>query len=150
MLRAHACTHLDLYTTYIPISRLTAHSVAPSPELPPPETPDAGPCTIETVYFDFDSEALSSSTRDQIQRNVTCMRETGVERLHLTGYTDPQGTEEYNLALGDRRARSVMQFMTSLGVSGGNLTSSSVGEEMAEGEDESGWRRDRKVTFTQR
>ena len=43
-----------------------------------------------------------------------------------------------------------MQFMTSLGVSGGNLTSSSVGEEMAEGEDESGWRRDRKVTFTQR
>jgi peptidoglycan-associated lipoprotein len=122
-----------------------------STELTPPEGPptDQG-CSIDTVYFDFDSDTLSSSTRDQIQSNVECMREQGVERMHLTGYTDPQGTEEYNLALGDRRARSVKQYMTSLGVPEGNLSASSVGEEMATGEDESGWRRDRKVTFTQR
>ena len=122
-----------------------------STALPPPEsTGDTGPCSIETVYFDFDSEALSSSTRDLVQRNVECMRQTNVERMHLTGFTDPQGTEEYNLALGDRRARSVMQYMTSLGIAEGKLSSSSVGEEMASGEDESGWRQDRKVTFTQR
>jgi peptidoglycan-associated lipoprotein len=111
---------------------------------------DPGPCTIETIYFDFDSDTLSSSTRDTIQRNVECMRTRNITRLHITGYTDPQGTEEYNLALGDRRARSVQQFMSSLGVAAGNISASSVGEEMAQGEDESGWRLDRKVTFTER
>ena len=111
---------------------------------------DAGPCTIDTVFFDFDSEALSGSTRDQIQRNVECMRTRNVTSVHLTGFTDPQGTEEYNLALGDRRARSVKQFMTSLGLSDANVSASSVGEEMAQGEDESSWSRDRKVTFTER
>jgi len=122
-----------------------------STDLPPPEEnqPDER-CSIDTIYFDFDSDDLSSSARDQIQSNVECMREQGVERMHLTGYTDPQGTEEYNLALGDRRARSVKQYMTSLGVPEANLSASSVGEEMATGEGEASWRRDRKVTFTQR
>lgn len=121
-----------------------------STDLPPPEEPVAQGCTIDTIYFAFDSDDLSSSARDEIQSNVNCMREQGITRMHLTGYTDPQGTEEYNLALGDRRARSVKQFMTSLGIDGANLSASSVGEEMATGEDESGWSRDRKVTFTQR
>jgi peptidoglycan-associated lipoprotein len=116
----------------------------------PDEEPVAQGCTIDTIYFDFDSSNLSSAARNEIQSNVECMREKGIESMHLTGYTDPQGTEEYNLALGDRRARSVMEYMTSLGVDSASLSASSMGEEMAEGEDESGWRRDRKVTFTQR
>ena len=120
-----------------------------STALEEPEPVEEGPCTIETVYFGFDSDNLDGSTRDLIQRNVECMRTLGVARVHLTGFTDPQGTEEYNLALGDRRARSVMQFMTSLGVEASNLSASSVGEELAQGEDEASWRRDRKVTFTQ-
>ncbi|HJL05095.1 MAG TPA: OmpA family protein [Polyangiaceae bacterium LLY-WYZ-15_(1-7)] len=129
-------------------NRCVAQAVQDIPE----ETPDPGPqaCTIDTVYFDFDSDDLDSQSRDLISGNVRCMRERGVERMHLTGYTDPRGTEEYNLALGDRRARSVLQYMTSLGVERGQLSASSVGEEMASGTDEAGWRRDRKVTFTER
>lgn len=114
-------------------------------EVPPPE---AGPCELQPVYFGFDQDALDSSARSTIQQNATCMRERSMNGLHLTGHTDPRGTEEYNLALGDRRARSVMEYMQSLGVSADAVGSSSMGEEMASGSDEGSWSRDRKVTFT--
>lgn len=126
--------------------------VSQSQDLDPPDTGPTsnGPCTIDTVYFDFDDDQLANSARDIISANVRCMRTRNVARLHLTGSTDPRGTEEYNLALGDRRARAVMQYMTSLGVERSALSASSSGEEMASGEDEAGWRTDRKVTFTER
>lgn len=111
------------------------------------DTGDGGPCQIETVYFDFDSSDLGSSARNTISSNVDCMKERGIESMHLTGHCDPRGTEEYNLALGDRRARSVKKYMTSLGVDGGKISVSSMGEEMATGTDEGSWSRDRKVEF---
>ena len=110
----------------------------------------SGPCSLDPVFFAFDSDELDSSTRDALGRIATCIRTRNVARVHVTGYTDPRGTEEYNLALGDRRARAVMQYLTSLGVTREGLSASSMGEEMAQGEDESGWRNDRKVTFTER
>ena len=120
-------------------------------DIPPPDT-DTGPvaCTLDTVYFGFDSDDLDSSTRDAVATNARCIQERGIGRVHVTGYTDPRGTEEYNLALGDRRARAVVQYMVSLGVDRGALSASSVGEEMSNGSDEASWGRDRKVTFTER
>jgi peptidoglycan-associated lipoprotein len=102
------------------------------------------------VYFGFDSSNLESSAREAIAKNADCMRQRGMSGVRVTGYTDPRGTEEYNLALGDRRSRSVQQYMTSLGVDSRALSTSSVGEEMARGEDESGWAQDRRVEFTQK
>jgi peptidoglycan-associated lipoprotein len=108
-----------------------------------------GACTLETVYFDFDSSELRGGARNQIQANADCMRRNGIGAVHLTGHTDPRGTEEYNLALGDRRARSVKKFLQDLGVSG-DVSVSSMGEEMATGTDEQGWSGDRKVEFRAR
>ncbi len=105
-------------------------------------------CQLETIYFSYDSSTLEPSARDVIARNASCVRERGIAGVRVTGYTDPRGTEEYNLALGDRRARSVEQFMGSLGVEKNKLSTSSMGEEMARGEDESGWAQDRRVEFT--
>jgi len=119
-----------------------------SSEPPPPEPVSAGPCSLETIYFPFDSSTLEPSARDAIAKNANCVRERGMSGVRVTGYTDPRGTEEYNLALGDRRARSVEQYMGSLGVEKGKLSTSSMGEEMARGDDESGWAKDRRVEFT--
>lgn len=105
-------------------------------------------CQLETIYFSYDSSTLEPSARDVIARNANCVRERGIGGVRVTGYTDPRGTEEYNLALGDRRARSVEQYMGSLGVEKGKLSTASMGEEMARGEDESGWAQDRRVEFT--
>ncbi|NOY92370.1 MAG: OmpA family protein [Deltaproteobacteria bacterium] len=113
-----------------------------------PSTPP--PCSLSPVYFDFDADNLSSGTRDAIQANARCIQERGIARVHLTGYCDPRGTEEYNLALGDRRARNVKRFLVSLGVSRRSVSASSVGEEMATGTSESSWSRDRRVDFTER
>ena len=120
-------------------------------ELPTPPgnepTPPALSCDVPAVYFEFESNELSSSTRDQLQTVARCARERNYGRLHLTGGCDPRGTEEYNLALGDRRARAVREFLRSLGIEANKLSVSSNGEEYARGEDESGWARDRNVTI---
>ena len=110
---------------------------------------EPGPCQIEPVYFAFDSSDLDSAAREKLSANASCLRERGANGVHLTGLTDPRGTEEYNLALGDRRAQSTAKYLKSLGVEGG-VTHSSVGEEMARGTDEAGWATDRRVDFEKR
>lgn len=118
----------------------------PPPPPPEPEPVAAPACQVESVYFAFDSSTLEPSARDAIARNAQCVQENGFSSVKLTGYTDPRGTEEYNLALGDRRAQSVKKYMKSLGVEA-NMSATSMGEEMATGTDESGWAQDRKVEF---
>lgn len=113
-----------------------------------PEPVSSGACQLETIYFEYDSSTLEPSARDAIAKNANCIRERSMSGVRVTGYTDPRGTEEYNLALGDRRARSVEQYMGSLGVEKGKTSTSSMGEEMARGDDESGWAKDRRVEFT--
>lgn len=113
---------------------------------PPAASTPAGPCELTPVYFDYDSSTLSDSARDQLSRNASCMRERSIRGAQLTGMTDPRGTEEYNLALGERRAQSAQQYLKSLGTDG-SLSVSSMGEEMASGSDEAGWARDRRVDF---
>jgi peptidoglycan-associated lipoprotein len=117
---------------------------------PPPQTSsnDSGPCQLDTIYFAFDSSTLEPSARDAIAKNADCMKTRSIAGAKVTGYTDPRGTEEYNLALGERRAQSVTQYMGSLGVNAKGLNTASMGEEMAHGEDESGWAKDRRVEFT--
>jgi peptidoglycan-associated lipoprotein len=124
---------------------------APAPEPLTSEQPkDTGGCQLQAVYFGYDSANLESSARDAIAKNAQCVREKSMKSVRVTGHTDPRGTEEYNLALGERRARSVQQYMSSLGVEAGSLSTSSMGEELARGEDESGWTQDRRVEFTNR
>jgi peptidoglycan-associated lipoprotein len=117
-------------------------SVAP----PAAASTSVASCDVSSAYFDYDSSTLSDSARDQLSRNASCLRERGARGVHLTGLTDPRGTEEYNLALGERRAQSAQQYLKSLGVDG-EVTYSSMGEELASGSEESGWARDRRVDF---
>jgi peptidoglycan-associated lipoprotein len=113
---------------------------------PPPAAPPPAACELTSVYFDYDSSTLSDSARDQLSRNASCIRERGTRGVQLTGMTDPRGTEEYNLALGERRAQSAQQYLKSLGTDS-SMSVSSMGEEMASGSDEAGWARDRRVEF---
>jgi peptidoglycan-associated lipoprotein len=109
-----------------------------------------GACELRPINFGFDQDELDASARNTIQTDVDCMRERGITAVHVTGYCDPRGTEEYNLALGDRRARAVMSYMISLGLDGNAVSASSMGEEMAQGTDEGSWARDRRVEVTAR
>ncbi|MET0343887.1 MAG: OmpA family protein [Polyangiales bacterium] len=112
------------------------------------ETQPTTGCQLQVVYFAYDSANLEPSARDGIAKNAQCIREKGAGGVRITGHTDPRGTEEYNLALGDRRAKSVEQYLSSLGVDRKSLSTASMGEELARGEDEGGWTQDRRVEFT--
>jgi peptidoglycan-associated lipoprotein len=90
---------------------------------------------------------LDGSARSTLERNAQCMQQRDVPRVRVTGHCDPRGTEEYNLALGDRRARSVQSFLGNMGVDRSRVTTRSVGEEMASGSDEASWARDRRAEF---
>jgi peptidoglycan-associated lipoprotein len=118
-------------------------------EAPPPEpTPTA--CSLSTVYFAYDSSELDGSARNTLESNASCINERDIASVTLVGHCDPRGTEEYNLALGERRAQSVEGYLERLGVDGSRLSTRSMGEEMARGTDESSWARDRRVEFQER
>jgi peptidoglycan-associated lipoprotein len=104
-------------------------------------------CGLSSVYFAFDSSDLNAEARKVLQENAACIQRSKVGSVTITGMTDPRGTEEYNLALGDRRARSAAKYLSSLDLSQKPVSVRSLGEEYASGTDESGWARDRKAEF---
>ncbi len=107
-------------------------------------TARADACNVTAVYFGYDSSDLDARARDALASNARCLQQqSGSARI--TGMTDPRGTEEYNLALGDRRAQTVKQYMSNMGVDESRLLHHSVGEERASGDDESGWASDRRA-----
>jgi len=85
--------------------------------------------TFEDVYFDFDRYSLTDAAQRILTQAVATLRANPTLRIRIEGHTCSIGTAEYNLALGDRRARSVMQYLVSNGIAQDRLTSVSFGEE---------------------
>ncbi len=109
----------------------------------------SGNCAIQAVYFDYDSSNLDERSRRTLDGDAQCLQQRGAG-ARVTGMTDPRGTEEYNLALGEGRARSVARYLTMVGVEEQRVSIHSVGEESATGIDESGWSRDRRAEIETR
>jgi peptidoglycan-associated lipoprotein len=106
----------------------------------------SGDCVLETIFFEFDSSELPQEMRRTIEHNYNCLKSlTGT--LTLEGHCDPRGTTEYNMALGERRARIVSKVIKTLGLDASRVKVISKGKEEATGRDESGWVLDRKVVF---
>lgn len=106
---------------------------------PPPAS-----CTLEPVYFDFNEFALTTEATSALDHDADCIKKQGGRGVTLTGHTDPRGTEEYNLALSDKRAQAVKDRLTRLGVTG-TLKTVARGEMDATGTEEAGWAKDRRV-----
>jgi peptidoglycan-associated lipoprotein len=97
--------------------------------------------------FGFDKADLSDDDHDILQQLATCMRSGPLQgkSVELIGRADRRGTEEYNLALGSRRARTVNDYLQSLGVGALYLSETSRGALDATGTNEAGWANDRRV-----
>ena len=85
--------------------------------------------TFEDVHFDFDRYTLRPEALRVLEQAVAAMKEDATLRVRIEGHTCSIGTAEYNLALGDRRARSVQQYLVSNGIAADRLTTVSFGEE---------------------
>ena len=84
---------------------------------------------LYTINFDYDKSALSAEAKDRAQKNVAWMKANPNAMLQVEGHCDRHGSIEYNLALGERRAKSVKNYMVSLGASAKRLTTISYGKE---------------------
>ncbi len=86
--------------------------------------------TLRTVHFAFDSWELSAETRTVLQANAAWMKANPDVVIRVEGHADERGTAEYNLALGERRAKGVREFLIEQGVPADNLRTASYGEEV--------------------
>ena len=100
-----------------------------------------------TVYFEFDKSSLTSKSIQTLKSAVDALNENTSIKVTLSGHADERGTREYNLALGQRRAESVSDYLVLNGINKSRITVKSFGEEkpLAYGQDESSYAKNRRV-----
>ena len=101
------------------------------------------------VYFDFDQFNLKAEARERLEKNAAFMKDNPQFVFTIEGHCDERGTNEYNLALGDRRASAASGFLGSLGIEGSRLQTISYGEErpFCTESNEECWWRNRRAHF---
>lgn len=104
---------------------------------------------LEMVYFDYDAFTLKPAARQALERNAAWLLANPPVKVIIEGHCDERGSDEYNLALGERRAVAVKHYLTTLGVATERLATISYGEERPaiEGQGETAWSKNRRVEF---
>ena len=129
-----------------------------APEAPVTITPadsrpvkaEAEVSAFETVYFDFDRSDLRQDARNTLSKNAEILLKGRQDaKIKIEGHCDERGSAEYNLALGERRATSALQYLVTLGVQPERLSIISYGKEKpaVEGHDEEAWAKNRRAEF---
>jgi peptidoglycan-associated lipoprotein len=105
---------------------------------------------LEDIHFEFDKSSLTPEAQDVLRKNADWLNKNSSVMVEVEGHCDERGTIEYNLALGDRRARSAKDFLTNLGVSATRMRTISYGKEMPldPGHNEAAWAKNRRDHFT--
>lgn len=128
----------------------TSPAGEPATPAPAETTPVASSFTPEAVYFAFDDYTLNMDAQQRLQGLADHLKGTQGAVVQVEGHCDERGSIEYNLALGERRANSVKNFLTQLGVEAGRVSTISYGEEKpsTDGHDEGAWSKNRRAEFT--
>ncbi|PJK29356.1 peptidoglycan-associated lipoprotein Pal [Minwuia thermotolerans] len=128
---------------------------APAPQAEPSQPAGPQPGTQEhfvlnvgdRVFFDFDRYDLDAEDIETLRRQAAYLQQFPSKNVVIEGHADERGTREYNLGLGDRRATSVKDYLVSLGVAPGRITTISYGKErpVALGHNEEAWAQNRRA-----
>lgn len=104
---------------------------------------------LVTVNFEYDKSSLSSDAKKKLQQNFNWMTANPQAKVQIEGHCDARGSIEYNLALGERRANSVKNYLIHLGVAKARLSTISYGEEkpLSAGESEGAYAKNRRANF---
>jgi peptidoglycan-associated lipoprotein len=103
----------------------------------------------EHIYFDFDKSELKPAARDTLTKKAAFLNANPEYKVSIEGHCDERGTNEYNLALGERRADAASKFLNALGVSQNRISTISYGEErpVDTGHNEAAWGKNRRDEF---
>lgn len=109
-----------------------------------------GEGAFRDIMFDYDSSAITDSARQDIEYNAQVLQANPGVRVQVEGHCDERGTAEYNLALGNQRARAVNDVLLSYGIPASRLSIISYGEEVPldPGHSEDAWARNRRAHFS--
>ena len=104
----------------------------------------------DRVFFDYDRYELKAEAKSTLERQATWLKKYKNLSIVIEGHADERGTREYNLALGERRATAVKEYLASLGISASRLSTISYGKERPAvlGSDESSWSQNRRSVTT--
>jgi len=104
---------------------------------------------LEKIYFNFDSAALGDDARKTLAENYEKLKGNPRAKLKIEGHCDERGSDEYNLALSERRAQAAVQYLSSLGISEDRLSAIGYGEEKPAdaGHTEDAWAKNRRDEF---
>lgn len=104
---------------------------------------------LQPIYFDYDSSSLNAAALQTLAENAEKIKEVPNVIIQVAGHCDERGTQEYNLALGERRALAVREHLRQLGVSGDRMITISFGEEnpAVPGNNEAAWAKNRRCEF---
>ena len=118
-----------------------------SPERGVLEGRTSGP--MKPVYFDYDKSVIRADQMSRLEGNAAFLKGSPNVRIRIEGNTDPRGTNEYNMALGERRALAAEKALRKRGVAAANMTTVSYGEEriLVHGDDEGSWEQNRRDDF---
>ncbi len=104
---------------------------------------------LQKIYFDYNSFALRADAITTLTENADKIKQVPNVMIQIEGHCDERGTQEYNLALGEKRALAVRDYLIKLGISGDRLVTISYGKErpVAMGHDEGAWKQNRRCEF---
>jgi len=140
----------------------TTAPAAPAPAPMAPAAPDTKPVEDATamrsaiqafesthVYFDYDKADIKAEAKPVLEKKAEFLRANASYKVTIEGYCDERGTNEYNMALGDRRAKSAMKYLNALGISANRMSTVSYGEEKPAdpGHNEAAWAKNRRGEF---
>jgi peptidoglycan-associated lipoprotein len=105
--------------------------------------------TLQRVYFEFDRSEITGETAKVLKNNASTIKKTPSMKVLVEGHCDERGTNEYNIALGERRGRALVDYLVSLGVGRNRLEMKSWGEEkpIDSGHGEDAWSKNRRGEF---
>jgi peptidoglycan-associated lipoprotein len=122
---------------------------APAPAPPPKPAEFAATENLRDIYFDFDKYNIRPGDARTLDSNAAWLKSNTNQLVLIEGHCDERGTSEYNLALGERRAKSTMNYLVSQGVEAGRITIISYGKERptCTESNEGCWQRNRRAHF---
>lgn len=123
---------------------------AAAPVVVPPVVPaPAAPDKLEAIYFDFDKYVIKPEGREALKRNAEWLQKNPGKKVVVEGNCDERGTNEYNMALGQRRADAAAKFLTDLGIAKDRVGTVSYGEEkpVCKDANEACWSKNRRDDF---
>jgi peptidoglycan-associated lipoprotein len=145
-----ACAKKQITPVGKPAEQIPPPVVTPPIEQPaeqPPAIEEPAEIALGDVFFDFDKYSIREDNKPVLTKNAELLMASPSKKIRVEGHCDERGTNEYNMALGEKRAKAVIDFYTTYGVKPDRLSMISYGEEKPfdTGHDEAAWTKNRRA-----